>query len=633
MALLSLEKAAVAYGHVPLLDRADFSIDSGERVALIGRNGVGKSTLLQVCAGGRKLDDGVLWKKPGLRLAAVDQEPVLDDRDTAYAAVAGGMAAQQALLAEYETLMAGLGDAPESADRLTRVEERIAQSGAWDIERRVDATLERLGIEPGARVADCSGGMKKRIALARALVGEPELLLLDEPTNHLDIDAIAWLERMIREFRGGVLMVTHDRTFLDNTATRVVELDRGRLLSFPGNYRAYQVRKAAQIEIEKVVNAKFDKFLAQEEVWIRKGVEARRTRNEGRALRLEKLRRERAARRERLGSVTIALDDSTRSGKLVAEFSAVSKAWGANTVVRDLSLRIQRGDKLGIVGPNGAGKSTLIKLLLGEIEPDLGTVRRGTRLAVAYFDQFRDALDESATLVDTISPGSEWVEVAGQRKHVMSYLGDFLFAPERAHARVAALSGGERNRLLLARLFAQPANLLVMDEPTNDLDIDTLELLETLLQEYAGTFILVSHDRAFLDNVVTQVLAFDDEGRWVENPGGFDDWCAYLARRGAAAAVTATAAEIANPTDSTAAPVAPARGKLSFKEARELDLLPGRIVVLEAEQQGLSARIADPDFYLGTPRELPTVRARIEAIEIELLDALERWEALEARRG
>jgi ATP-binding cassette subfamily F protein uup len=630
--LATLDAAELAFGHVPLLDRADFAIDGGERVALIGRNGAGKSTLLGVLAGTRALDDGAVWRKPGLIVASVAQEPDLAPGDTVRAAIARGLAHQNAALAEYEALLGRDEHDDASLAAMARAEARMTESGAWDMARRVESVIERLGLPAETLIAECSGGMKKRVALGQAIAAAPELLLLDEPTNHLDIDGIQWLETLLIGFPGAVLFITHDRAFLDRVATRVVELDRGRLLSYPGNYASYQARKAEQLEVERVVNAKFDKFLAAEEVWIRKGIEARRTRNEGRVRRLERLRRERADRNDRMGRVSLAVDDARRSGKLVAELEHVGKSFGTQTIVRDLSITIMRGDKLGIVGRNGAGKSTLIRMMLGELAPDTGSVRLGTRLDIAYFDQFRTALDEGATLVDTIAPGSEWVEIGGVRRHVMTYLGDFLFPPERAQAKVASLSGGERNRLLLARLFAQPANLLVLDEPTNDLDIDTLELLESLLQEFSGTVILVSHDRAFLDAVATQVLVAEGDGVWTENPGGYSEWQAVLGRRAALAAPAPAVAPAAAP--SPAADDGRRRAqKLSFKEVRELEGLPGRIEALEIEQRSIQARLADSELYVSAPREVAPLVARNEAIEAELIEALERWEILEAKRG
>ena len=638
MPLATLERAELAFGYFPLLDRAEFAIDSGERVALIGRNGVGKSSLMGVLAGRRSLDAGTCWLRPGLKLALVDQEPALEPGISIFDAVAGGLAEQHALIERYYAILERSAEDPAALADLSGLEARIAETGAWDAERRVEMALARLALPPARMVGECSGGMKKRIALARALVAEPELLLLDEPTNHLDIDGIAWLEQLVGAFRGAVLLITHDRMFLDRVASRVVELDRGRLLSYPGDFAAYQARKAAQLEVERVINAKFDKFLKAEEVWIRKGVEARRTRNEGRVRRLEHLRRERSERRERQGAVNLTVDDSARSGKLVAEFECVSKTFAGNTVVRDLNLRILRGDKIGIVGANGTGKSTLIRLMLGDLEPDAGTIRRGTRLEIAYFDQFRVALDEDATLIDTISPGSEWVETSGgTRKHVMTYLADFLFPAERAQAKVGALSGGERNRLLLARLFARPANMLVLDEPTNDLDIDTLELLETLLQEYSGTVVLVSHDRTFLDNVVTQVLVSEGDGRWSENPGGYTEWQAVLARRVPLPTAPGRVARDAAAQVAGSAPAVPdattKRQKLSFKETRELATLPRLIESLEVEQASLNQRLADPQLYIRAPHEAAPARSRIEAIEMELMVALERWDTLEKKRG
>jgi ABC transport system ATP-binding/permease protein len=650
MPLIVLEKAELAFGHVPLLDRADLSVEAGERIALIGRNGAGKSSLLRILNGTGMLDDGRVIKETGLKMAVVDQEPRFVENDTAYAAVASGLGEEHALLDEYEVLLMQETHDDASFARMAELEPLLAESGAWDMKRRIDMALEKLHIDPKALVGAASGGMKKRIALARALVGEPQLLILDEPTNHLDIESIAWLEDLLVTHKGAVLFVTHDRAFLDRVATRVVELDRGRLLSYPGNFSAYQTRKSEQLEVERVVNAKFDKFLKEEEVWIRKGIQARRTRNEGRVRRLESLRRERAARSERSGRVNLAVDDSSRSGKVVAEMTDVSKSFGSRVIVNDLTLRILRGDKIGLVGPNGAGKSTLIKLILGDLEPDAGDVKRGTKLEVAYFDQFRAKLDDEATLADTISPGSDWVEIGERKTHVMTYLTDFLFPPERAKAKVSSLSGGERNRLLLARLFARPANLLVLDEPTNDLDIDTLELLETLLQDYTGTVILVSHDRAFLDNVVTQVLVHTPDasnaGKWTENPGGYSEWQAVLKRRFQQGRKAESVAGQGSSNGKGGKPPAPTvsahipverRAKMSFKEARELDTLPARMAALEAEQKALEQKLADPATYARADAvsvaEAAKIKERFEAIEGELLEALERWDALEKKRA
>jgi ATP-binding cassette subfamily F protein uup len=518
--------------------------------------------------------------------------------------------------------------------RMQDLQEALESSGGWTLEHRIEATLDRLTLPADAIVAEMSGGMRKRVALARALVLEPDLLLLDEPTNHLDIVAIEWLEEALRAFPGTVLLVTHDRRFLDRVALRIVELDRGRLADFPGNYSAYEARKAEMLAIEAVVNRKFDKELAQEEVWIRKGVEARRTRNEGRVRRLEALRLERAARRERVGKVGIALSAGERSGKLVAELEHVTKRFGEKRVVEDFSTRILRGDKIGFIGPNGCGKSTLLKLILGELAPDSGTARLGTKIAVAYFDQLRAALDENATLADTISPGSDFVEIDGGRKHIISYLNDFLFPAERANAPVKTLSGGERNRLLLARLFSRPANVLVLDEPTNDLDIETLELLEALLQDYAGTLFLVSHDRAFLDNVVTQTIAWEGDGGWKEYAGGYADW-----ERARAAGRKLAAAEVRASAPGSAAPGggetrgSRRREKLSYHEVRELEALPAALQALEREQADLALSLADPTLYQARSADLGALNARHEAIEEELTRLLARWEELEAKKA
>jgi len=499
---------------------------------------------------------------------------------------------------------------------------------AWRLNSRVEETLQRLSLDAEAAVEKLSGGLKKRVALARALVAEPELLLLDEPTNHLDFSAIEWLETLLNDYRGALLFITHDRRFLDNVANRIVELDRGQLREYQGNFSAYQAKKAEQLEVEAVHNRKFDKFWKQEEAWIRKGVEARRTRNEGRVRRLEALRRTREARIAHAGQVGFQLDTGDRSGKVVAELDHVGYGYDNRILIRDFSATILRGDKLGLLGPNGAGKTTLIRLILGELKPQSGWIKQGTRLEVAYFDQFRNQLNDEATLIDTISPGSDYVEIGGQKKHVISYLEDFLFPAERARAKVSALSGGERNRLLLARLFARPANLLVLDEPTNDLDIDTLELLEQLLQDYSGTVIIVSHDRAFLDNVVTQSIVFEGEGRLTEIVGGYADWQAWKQQQRAPEPTRAASPKAA--AQPGAAKPEP-KSRLSYKEARELEALPAQIADLETEQAQIAERLADPALYQAHPQDAVSLHARSEAIDAELFDALARWEALEAK--
>jgi ATP-binding cassette subfamily F protein uup len=636
MAVISLSSAQLAFGHVALLDHADFSLETGERVGLIGRNGTGKSSLLKVISGRSRLDDGLLVMQQSVKIAYVEQEPTFDPESTVFDAVAGGMGEQQAMLTEYETLTGQFGQGNDDAimDRMHDLQVKLDATDAWNLGNKVDTTLDRLGLNGEAKMGTLSGGMQKRVALAVALVSAPDVLLLDEPTNHLDFQSILWLEGLLREFRGSVLFITHDRRFLDNVATRIVELDRGRLLSFPGNFTKYQERKAELLANEEVENAKFDKVLAQEEVWIRKGVQARRTRDEGRVRRLEALRLQRAARRDQQGQVKLDIGAGERSGKIVAELENVSKSYGEKVIISGFTGTVLRGDKVGLIGPNGAGKTTLLKIILGEETADSGRVKLGTKLNVAYFDQMRTQLNEEATLADTIAPGSDWVEVNGQRKHVMSYLGDFLFAPERARSPVKSLSGGERNRLLLARLFAKPANCLVLDEPTNDLDIETLELLEELLTEYPGTVFLVSHDRTFLDNVVTGVIVSEGQGMWREFVGGFSDW----ERVRASAPVQVAAAQPAKPSAAKAAeptaaePVAAAKKvKLSYKDQRELEELPKLIASLEDEQSAIAAMLGGPDFYKTSPADARRINARNAEIEDLLLDALERWEKLEAR--
>lgn len=632
MAVISLSNAQLAFGHVSLLDHAEFSLESNERVGLIGRNGTGKSSLLKIISGLFKLDDGLLVMQSGLKIAYVDQEPHFEPDMSVFDAVAAGMGKMQSVLAEYHSLSGqfGLGNDDELMHRMHDLQVEIDAADGWNLANRVETTLDRLNLAAASLMGTLSGGMQKRVALACALVSAPDVLLLDEPTNHLDFTSILWLEGLLRDYRGSILFITHDRSFLDNVATRIVELDRGRLLSFPGNFSAYQVRKAEQLEIEDVENAKFDKFLAQEEVWIRKGVQARRTRDEGRVRRLEALRMTRQVRRDQQGQVKLDLSSGERSGKIVAELENVSKSYGEKVIIKDFSAIILRGDKVGLIGANGAGKTTLLKIILGEEAADSGTVKLGTKLQVAYFDQMRAQLDEEANLMDTIAPGSDWVEINGQRKHVMTYLNDFLFAPERARSPVKSLSGGERNRLLLARLFAKPANVLVLDEPTNDLDIDTLELLEELLEDYAGTVFLVSHDRTFLDNVVTQVIVAEGAGLWREYVGGYTDWerVRIQAAKNAKAEPAATA-----PATAKEAPGAAVgkQKKLSNKEQRELDELPKQIAALETEQQAISAQLADPDLYKRKAAEVKRLRERFAEIDELLMGALEKWEVIEAR--
>ena len=629
MALLTLAGAHLAFGHVPLLDGAALALEPGERVALIGRNGAGKSSLLKILAGLEKPDEGILQLQTGLRRVYVAQEPLFDAGSSVFDAVAEGVAEARELRERFER--------HDPADDMDAVQTRLEAVDGWTWEQRVDQALQRLKLDPEARVEELSGGTKKRVALARALVAAPDLLLLDEPTNHLDIDAIEWLQDLLVQWRGALVFVSHDRAFIDAVATRIIELDRGLLRSYPGSFKTYEATKARELEDESLATARADKLLAQEEVWVRKGVEARRTRSVGRVQRLVKLREQRMARRNTLGQVRLELDAGLPPGKIVAELKDVGMRFPSNSGERQLisgfTATILRGDKVGLIGPNGSGKTTLLKLILGELAPTSGSVRQGTRLQVAYFDQMRAGLDLNATLADTISPGSEWIEVGNARKHVMSYLNDFLFSPERANSPVRTLSGGERNRVLLARLFALPANVLVLDEPTNDLDIDTLELLEELLQSYAGTVFLVSHDRRFLDNVVTSTIAWEGDpafggrqGLWREYEGGYEDWKIQRARGRVAAAPP-----VASKPTAAAAKAAPAKAKLSYKDQRELDALPARIEALEVEQTTLTAQLADPALYAQDGARARELQARHDAIDGELLAAMERWETLGAR--
>ncbi len=629
MALLTLLDASLAYGHVALLDHAAMSLEAGERIGLIGRNGTGKSSLLKILAGLELPDDGTLQVQANVRRYYVPQEPQFEAGVTVFDAVSVGVAEAKSLRERYE--------AHADGDDLDALQSQIEAVDGWTWEQRVDETLERLKLSPGQQVDALSGGLRKRVALAQALVAAPDVLLLDEPTNHLDLESIIWLQDLLIAFRGAVLLITHDRAFLDAVSTRILELDRGQIRSYPGSFTTYEATKARELEDEALANARFDKLLAQEEVWIRKGVEARRTRSVSRVNRLTDLRDQRAARRDVVGKVRLEVDASSRSGKIVAELEGATKSYGDRTIVRGFTGTILRGDKVGLIGPNGAGKTTLLKMILGELAPDSGTVKLGTMLQVAYFDQMREALNLDATLADTISPGSEWIEIGNARKHVMSYLGDFLFSPARANSPVRSLSGGERNRLLLARLFARPANVLVLDEPTNDLDIETLELLEDLLQNFKGTVFLVSHDRRFLDAVVTSTIVSEGDGNWREYEGSVEDWLLQSQRAAAMAAKAArnapapTPAKVAAAAPAPAAAPAVAKRKLSYKEQRELEELPARIAALEAEQAVLNEQLAGTELYAGPADKVAAAHARHAAIDDELLALMERWEALEAR--
>ena len=626
MALIVLSGAKLAYGHVDLLANTDFSLEEGQRVGLIGRNGAGKSSLLKILAGLEKPDDGLLQYQQGLRMAYVPQEPVFNPSHTVFEAVSIGVQDAKRYRDEYEALsMAEWSD--DSQRSLDDLQSRLDAMGGWNWEQRVQETLQRLHLDAQATINSLSGGNRKRVALAQALVAMPDVLFLDEPTNHLDLDSIAWLEELLNAFKGAVVLITHDRSFLDAVCTQIVELDRGILRTYPGNFSAYQTQKELELAAEALANARADKFLAAEEIWVRKGVEARRTRSVGRVARLERLRTLRAARRETVGQVKLAVAAGERSGKIVADLDNVSKSYG-RPIVKNFSATILRGDKIGLLGPNGAGKTTLLKLILGLIPPDSGTVTLGTKIEVAYFDQMREALNLKASLEDYISPGSEWIEIDGAKKHVKSYLSDFLFAPERCASPISSLSGGERNRLLLARLFARPANVLVLDEPTNDLDIETLELLEQLLSDYKGTIFLVSHDRAFLDNVVTSLIVSEGDGFWREYEGGYEDWKIQKSRFDA----LTTKAALTPPKPSVAVEEKPKAKvvvrKLNSKERQELDALPGKIDALEREQSDLGQRLADSSLYSSNMDLVKQYQIRLSEIEQSLMELMARWENL-----
>ena len=633
MPLISLDKVCLAFGHHVLLDQLDLQVEPGERIALIGRNGGGKSSLLRIMADEIKPDDGKVWRAPALKLAYVSQEPELDGACTIFQEVSNGLGTIRQVLLDYHevshSLSSGEGDMEGHLARLQDLQSELDAQNGWRIQGRVETVLHKLNLPEDILVERLSGGQKKRVALARALVSLPDVLLLDEPTNHLDFSSIEWLERLLNDFAGSVLFVTHDRRFLDNVATRIIELDRGILTTFMCNFAEYQSRKEKMQEVEVDYNQKFDKVLAQEESWIRKGIQARRTRNEGRVRRLEALRIKRAARREQVTGVNLSINKGIQSGQMVVELKHVSKSYCDKNIIKDFSCRIMRGDRVGLLGPNGAGKSTLLKLILNELEPDTGTVRQGTKLTVAYFDQMREQLNEDATLIDTISQGSNFVEIGNVRKHVISYLEDFLFAPERSRSSVKSLSGGERNRLLLARLLSRPTNVLVLDEPTNDLDIETLELLEVLLQDYSGTLFLVSHDRAFLDNVVTQVIAFEGDGVFREYVGGYEDWVRV---RSSVKLKEKQDVRLQKTVLKARTSKQSFRIKLSYNEMRELEALPTKIEILEQEQANITCKLSDAATYHDSPDQIVRLQTRFVGIEKEITSHLFRWDELETKR-
>jgi ABC transport system ATP-binding/permease protein len=633
MPLISLDKVCLAFGHHQLLDRSDLQFDLGERIALIGRNGGGKSSLLRIIANEIKPDDGKVWRAPALKIAYVPQEPELDVTCTIFQEVSKGLGAVSQMLFDYDEVSNSLscseGDMEENLSRLHELQTALDDQDGWRMQGRVEAILLKLNLPGDALIESLSGGQKKRVALARALVLSPDVLLLDEPTNHLDFSSIEWLEKVLNDFPGSVLFVTHDRRFLDNVATRIVELDRGILTTFKCNFAEYLIKKAEFKEIEADHNQKFNKILAQEEAWIRQGIKARRTRNEGRVRRLEALRIKREARREQVAGVNLSINKGIDSGHMVAELEHVSKSYGDKVIINDFSCRIMRGDRIGLLGPNGVGKSTLLKLILNKLDPDTGKVRLGTKLSVAYFDQMREQLNEEATLIETISQGSDFIEIGKVRKHVISYLEDFLFAPQRSRSPVKTLSGGERNRLLLARLFSRPANVLVLDEPTNDLDIETLELLEALLQDYVGTLFLVSHDRSFLDNVVTQVIAFEGEGVLQEYMGGYEDWVR------AKNLLKEDVEKVTRPRkkDSVVRVSKPiSQLKLSKNEIDELKVLPGKIEILEQEQASITSKLSDSETYHGASDKIVKLQIRLASLEKEAMNYLARWDELETKK-
>ncbi|MDY0413436.1 MAG: ATP-binding cassette domain-containing protein [Pseudomonas sp.] len=642
MTLLKLTQVSLAYGATPLLEEVSWQIARGERVCIIGRNGTGKSSMLHLVKGARLADTGEVWRAPGLKIGELPQElPVADDR-TIFEVVSEGLDGVGALLAEYNRLSQNI-HTDEDLNKLMHVQQDLEARDGWRLQQLVDSTLSRLQLPADKKLNELSGGWRRRVLLAQALVAEPDLLLLDEPTNHLDIGAIAWLEAALLNFTGAVLFITHDRAFLQNIATRILELDRGHLIDWNGDYASFLEHKEQQLAAEETANALFDKKLAQEEVWIRQGIKARRTRNEGRVRELKALRTERSQRRERQGAANISIGTAEKSGKQVIVVDKVSFAHpGGRQLIKDFSMVLQRGDRIGLLGANGSGKTTLLKLLLGDLQPTQGSIEVGTKLEVAYFDQLRHQLDPEKTVIENVGEGSDTIMINGQSKHVLSYLGDFLFSPQRARTPVKALSGGERARLLLAKLFTRPANLLVLDEPTNDLDVETLELLEEVLMEFKGTVLIVSHDRAFLDNVVTSTLVFDGSGKVREYVGGFDDWLRQggsIRLLGAADEMEAPAqatvaaqnspAEQPSPAKSAADSVEPKK-KLSYKLQRELDALPGQIEDLEIKLAELHEQVAQVEFYQQPIETTEAVLAHISTVQEQLDVLIERWTELDS---
>ena len=631
MSILSLDNACFAVGHHPLLDHASLQLDSGEKIGFIGRNGAGKSTLLKILAKVQKLDDGLLTIQNDQKVVYVPQESQFEEQMTVFYTIALGLGELQTLLAEYHELSLHIND-ENSLQRLNDLQNELENRNGWQFDALIQQTISELKLPENELIANLSGGQKKRVALAQAWVQKPDILLLDEPTNHLDIDAIEWMENLLSGFSGSLIVVTHDRRFLDHIATRIIELDRGTLRSYPGSFSVYSEKKAQELAVEAEHNRLFDKFHAQEEAWIRKGIEARRTRNQGRVKRLEQLRRERAARREVQGQINFNLNSGEASGKIIAELEHAGFSYEKRLIMQDFSAIIQRGDKIGLIGPNGIGKTTFLKLILGELQPTSGKIRLGSRQEVAYFDQFRSSLNDNDTVFDTIGQGNDYVEIGQQRKHVIGYLEEFLFSPARAYSPVKSLSGGERNRLLLAKLFTRPANILVLDEPTNDLDIDTQELLEELLRDYQGTVFLVSHDRTFLDNVVTQSIVFKGNGVLKEYIGGYQDYIDAQKREEALQPLAKIEVKN-NPVNDKSKTKNRRNDKLSFNEQRELNALPEEIAALENEQTQLTEKLSDPEIFKNDYKQAVAWQTRISEIEEILLQKLERWEALEARQS